>query len=73
MKYKSYEVVRMKRYALVHRSYDYLARNKRLVTNAALYTFQQELWKAGRRFIIATRREFGTHEEETVRVVIRYD
>lgn len=73
MKFKSYEVVRMKRYALSHLSYDFLAMNKQLVTNSARYTFIQEMWKNGRRFIIATRREFGTDKEEIVRVVIRYD
>jgi hypothetical protein len=73
MKFKSYEVVRMKRYALSHRSYDFLAMNKQLITHSARYTFIQEMWKNGRRYIIAKRKVFGEDKEEIVRVVIRYD
>lgn len=73
MKFKSYEVVRMKRYALSHLSYDFLAMNKQLITNSARYTFIQEMWKNGRRYIIAKRKVFGEDKEELVRVVIRYD
>ena len=63
----------MKQYKLVHLSFDYLALNKTLVTNAALYTFIHEHWDEIGHYIVVSRREFGTDKEEIVRVVIRYD
>nr|DAV92009.1 MAG TPA: hypothetical protein [Caudoviricetes sp.] len=63
----------MKQCRLVHLSYDYLAMNKQLVTYAARYIFLQEIWRDGRRYILATRKVFGEDKEEIVRVVIRYD
>jgi hypothetical protein len=47
--------------------------NKQLVTYAARYIFLQEIWRDGRRYILATRKVFGEDKEEIVRVVIRYD
>nr|DAK99946.1 MAG TPA: hypothetical protein [Caudoviricetes sp.] len=63
----------MKQYKLSHLSYDFLAQNKTLITYAARYTFQQEVRRDGRRYIIAKREVFGEIIGETVRVVIRYD
>ena len=63
----------MKQYKLSHLSYDFLSQNKTLITYAARYTFQQEVWRDGRRYIIAKREVFGKIIWETVRVVIRYD
>lgn len=37
----------MKQCRLSHRSYDYLAMNKELVTHAARYIFLQEIWRNG--------------------------
>lgn len=56
-----------------HLSYDYLAQNETLITYAARYTFQQEVRRDGRRYIIAKREVFGENIGETVRVVIRFD
>jgi hypothetical protein len=47
--------------------------NKQLVTYAARYIFLQEIWRDGRRYILATRKVFGEDKEEIVRVVIRDD
>jgi hypothetical protein len=63
----------MKQCRLAHLSYDYLAMNKQLVTYAARYIFLQEIWRDGRRYILATRKVFGEDKEEIVRVVIRDD
>lgn len=63
----------MKQYKLSHLSYDFLSQNKTLITYAAQYTFIQEVWRDGRRYIIAKREVFGEILGETVRVVIRYD
>lgn len=63
----------MKQYSISHLSYDYLAMNKQLVTYAARYIFLQEIWRDGRRYIIATLKVFGQDKEEIVRVVIKYD
>lgn len=63
----------MKQYKLTHLSYDYLAMNKVLLTNYARYTYIHEHWDEIGRYILASRREFGTDKEEIVRVVIRYD
>ena len=63
----------MKQYKLVHLSYDYLARNKVLMTGYSRYTFIHEYWDKIGRCILATRKDFGTGKDELVEVVIRYD
>lgn len=73
MNYRNCDCSHLKRYAIDKRSYDFLAWNKRFITNTAVYTFVQEVWKLGSRFIVANRRVIGTDNEEIVKVVIRYD
>lgn len=63
----------MKQYKLSHLSYDFLSQNKTLITYAARYIFQQEVWEEGQRYIIAKREPFGSPLGETVKAVIRYD
>ena len=63
----------MKQYKLSHLSYDFLSQNKTLITYAARYTFLQEVWRDGRRYIIAKREVFGEIIWETVKVVIGHD
>lgn len=60
-----------KRYYLRPNSYDYLALNKVLITNDAKYGYLQEIEKDGRRYIIASRRRFGSNTVEDVIVGVR--
>lgn len=63
----------MKQYKLKPLSYDFLAWNKTLLTNMARYTYIYEHWDEIGRYIVASRRDFGTGKEEICRVVIRHD
>ena len=60
-----------KRYYLLQNSYDFLARNKVLMTNDAKYGYLQEIVKDGRRYIIASRHRFGSDTVEDVIVGVR--
>ena len=60
-----------KRYYLCQYSYDFLARNKVLITNDAKYGYLQEIKKDGRRYIIASRHRYGSSTVEDVIVGVR--
>lgn len=60
-----------KRYYLRQNSYDFLARNKVLITNDAKYGYLQEIEKDGRRYIIASRHRYGSSTVEDVIVGVR--
>lgn len=60
-----------KRYYLFQNSYNFLARNKVLITNDAKYGYLQEIEKDGRRYIIASRHRFGSNTVEDVIVGVR--
>lgn len=60
-----------KRYYLLQNSYNFLARNKVLITNDAKYGYLQEIEKDGRRYIIASRHRFGSDTVEDVIVGVR--
>lgn len=63
----------MKKYRLSHRSYDFLAWNKELITNTVRYIYVVEQWGETGRYIIAKRAPLGSPLGETVKVVIRHD
>lgn len=60
-----------KRYYLCPNSYDYLALNTFLRTYDAIYGYLQVIEKDGRRYIIATRRRYGSDTVEDVIVGVR--
>ena len=61
----------MKKYRISHLNYDFLARNRYLYTNTALYAFIEEGWEYGERYILASRKVFGIDKVELVKVVFK--
>ena len=64
-------MINYKRYYLRQNSYNHLASHKVLRTNDAKYGYLQEIVKDGRRYIIASRRRFGSNTVEDVIVGVR--